>query len=189
MIEGKMGKSFVKTKRFYYQDPKRFHKLLDLLTDRTIEYVNAQIDAGVDAIQLFDSWANILPWDHYKAYAERYLDKLFRSLKSCPRLYYSRGASSFYEIIKKLPIDAISLDWQCNVRDVRGKVTLALQGNLDPEALLADEKTVVREARKLLDSMKGDPGFIFNLGHGVLPGTPERNVSALVDEVRRASNY
>jgi len=188
MIEGKMGKNFLKTKQFYYTHQASFFTLLDRLTDRTIEYLNAQIDAGVDAIQLFDSWAQLLPWGHYTAYSDRWLRRLLHGLKPCPRIYFCRGASSFYEQIATLPFQAISLDWQCDPKRVRQKVSCALQGNLDPEALLGDPNCVRQEVRRIVDSMKGDPGFIFNLGHGVLKETPEKNIHVLVDAVRHVSN-
>ncbi len=188
MIEGKMGKNFLKTKKFFYQEPKSFARLLDMLTDATIAYINMQIDAGADAIQIFDSWASILPWGEYTQYAERWLRRLLNGLKPCPRIYFCRGSSSVYEVIATLPVDAISLDWQCDMPTVRKRVGCALQGNLDPELLFADKKKVMSTVRALVDSMKGDPAFICNLGHGILPETPEENVHALVEAVRHASN-
>lgn len=184
IIEGKMTKSFQKTKEWFYKEPKSFAKLLDVLTDATICYLNQQIEAGVDAIQIFDSWATLLPWNQYQDYLDRYLKKIVSNLKPCPVIYFCRGASSFYPIIKTLPIQAISLDWQCSLKEVRKTVHHTLQGNLDPEVLLATPAVVEREAAKILLQMQGDAGFIFNLGHGILPQTPVENVRALVSLVK-----
>ena len=188
MIEGKSGQNFQKTKKFYYNHQESFFHLLDLITDQTIAYLNAQIDAGIDALQLFDSWASLLPWDHYDLYAKRWLTRLFHGLKPCPRIYFSRGSSALYDLISQLPIQAISLDYQCDLKKVRRSTSCSLQGNLDPEVLLADEETVRREVQRLVAEMRGDPGYIFNLGHGVLKDTPEKNIHVLVDTVRHASD-
>lgn len=187
IIEGKMTKNFQKTKEWFYKEPDSFAKLLDVLTDATISYLNLQIEAGVDAIQIFDSWATLLPWNQYQDYLDRYLSKIVSSLKPCPIIYFCRGASSFYQIIKKLPIQAISLDWQCSLKEVRKSVSHVLQGNLDPEILLATPTVVTNEASKILQQMYGDPGFIFNLGHGILPQTPVENVRALISLVKNGS--
>ncbi len=107
-------------------------------------------------------------------------------LKPCPVILFCRGASSFAPLLAQQAPAAISLDWQCHLPLIRKQVGsgIALQGNLDPEVLLTDPQTVKREAMRLVKSMEGDPGFIFNLGHGILPDTPRENVEALISCLR-----
>lgn len=186
MIEGQSSRDLKKTKEWMLKDPHSFHELLEKITQATVTYLNAQIDAGCDAIQLFDSWAHVLAWRQFEEFSARYLDKILTSIKSCPTLVFARGSSIFYERLASLPLNGISLDWQSDLQSVRKKVPqkLALQGNLDPDILLSNVKTVEREARGILEKMRHDPAFIFNLGHGILPTTSEDVVRALVSCVR-----
>ena len=189
LIEGRSSRDLRKTKKWLLEDPASFSKLLDQLADATIDYLNAQIDAGCDALQLFDSWAIYLAQPQFEAYVAKPLEKILQGLKRCPVILFCRGASCFYERLATLPCQAISLDWQSDLAQVRQKVPhIALQGNLDPDILLQSPKVVQREARGLLERMHGDPGFIFNLGHGVLKETPRENVAALVDCIKNYGN-
>ncbi len=186
MIEGQSNRELLKTKEWLFHDPDSFHELLDLIADYTIEYINAQIDAGVDAIQLFDSWAHVLAARQFEEFSLRYMKKIISKMKKCPVIVFCRGSSIFYESLASLKPDCISLDWQSDVKTVRKKIAgISLQGNLDPDILLQDTKIVEREARAILKAMKDDPGYIFNLGHGILPKTPIANVHALVACVKQ----
>ena len=186
MIEGKSSRDLKKTKEWMFKDPQSFHELLEIITDYTVEYLNQQIDAGVDAIQIFDSWANVLAARQFEEFSAGYLQKIISKVKKCPVLVFCRGSSIFYERLASLKPDGISLDWQSDLQEVRKRVStkVALQGNLDPDILLTDSKTVVREAIAILEKMRSDPAFIFNLGHGILPTTSEDVVRALVSCVR-----
>ena len=186
MIEGESNRELLKTKEWLFRDPDSFHELLDLIADYTIEYVNAQIDAGVDAIQLFDSWAHVLAARQFEEFSLRYMKKIISKMKKCPVTLFCRGSSIFYERLASIKPDCISLDWQSDVKTIRKKIAgISLQGNLDPDILLQDTKTVEKEAKAMLEAMKDDPGYIFNLGHGILPKTPIANVHALVACIKR----
>lgn len=175
-----------KTKKWLLEDPQSFHRLLQIVTDKTIEYLNLQIDAGVDAIQLFDTWTEKLIYSQFEQFSARYLQKVLKGIKKCPVILFCKGSSTFAEKLLQLKPDAISLDWQCSMPAMRKKLGphITLQGNLDPEIMLTTPEVVKAEARKIVDSMKDDPGFIFNLGHGILPETPRKNVEALVECLR-----
>lgn len=185
LIEGKSSRELRKTKQWMLCDPESFHQLLDLLSDYTIEYLNHLIDAGVDAIQLFDSWTSVLAYPQFEEFSAKYLQKICRGLKKCPVILFCKGSSLFYESLAVIQPQAISLDWQCDLKSVRQNVpvSIALQGNLDPDILLAERAVVQKEVKNILNKMRGDQGFIFNLGHGILPATPEENVHQLVTTI------
>ncbi len=182
LIEGKSSKDLSKTKKWLEEDPKSFEKLLDVLADCTIEYLNRQIEAGCDALQLFDSWAIYLGPEEFDRFCVKPIEKIVKGLKKCPVILFSRGDATRFA---KISPQAISCDWTCDLEKARNAMPeIALQGNLDPDILLRDSKTVIQETKALLDKMKGDPGYIFNLGHGVHKSTPRENVEALVDTVK-----
>jgi uroporphyrinogen decarboxylase len=187
MIEGKSSKTLHKTKKWLFEDPKSFHELLTLLAGYTIQQLQDQIDAGVDAIQLFDTWAEKLAWPQFQEFSLHYQQMILQGLKNCPAILFCRGSSSYAPDLASIKPQGISLDWQCDLSQIRKTVgpNICLQGNLDPDILLTNPETVMREAKKILDKMKGDKGFIFNLGHGILPETPRENVEALVSCFRR----
>lgn len=186
MIEGKSSSTLRKTKKWLLEDPVSFHKLLDLIATKTIEYLNLQIDAGVDAVQLFDTWAEKFSWNHFHEFSAVYLKKVMDGIKKCPSILFCKGSSAFASALAKLQPAAVSLDWQCDIAKMRKIVgpNVCLQGNLDPDILLTTPEIVRREVLSILDVMKQDPAFIFNLGHGILPETPRKNVEALVECLR-----
>jgi uroporphyrinogen decarboxylase len=186
MIEGKSSKDLKKTKEWMYKQPKSFQKLLDLIGDAVAIYLNKLIDQGVDAIQIFDSWAQVLAYPQFEEFSLFPMQRVMKQLKPCPIILFCRGSSYFFDGLASIKPQGISLDWQCDLAEVRKKVAsnITLQGNLDPHVLFADEKVVKKEAKAILDKMGKDPAFIFNLGHGVLPHTPEDNVKALVECVK-----
>lgn len=186
MIEGGSNRELRKTKAFMLNHPEEFHLLLDMIADATIEYLQGQVEAGVDALQLFDSWAGVLAWNQFEAFSYRYLKKICDGVKNCPIILFSKGSAFFYEKLAEIGPQAIQLDCQCDLLAVRNRLPeITLQGNLDPDIMLGSEAVVRREARAIMEKMKGDPAFIFNLGHGILPGTPEKNVYALLEAVRQ----
>lgn len=183
MVEGKSSRDFARAKRWILEDPQSFSQLIDILVEETVALLEVQIEAGVDAVQLFDSWAMQLPCAAFDAYVKAPLEKIIKRLNGFPVILFSRGQAA--NRLATLQPQGVSLDWTESLKDVRMQnPTLTLQGNLDPEVLLTNPKVIEREARRLLQEMAGDPGFIFNLGHGVLKDTPRENVEALVSCVK-----
>lgn len=172
-----------KTKRWLYSEPEAFEKLLDEICEATIEYLNVQIEAGVDAVQLFDSWAHLLDTPSFRRYSLHYMDKIIRSIKKVPVILFCRGSCFFAEELASVKPACISLDWSGELCELRKKIPLPLQGNLDPMILQGSKARIIKETDRLLQSMKNDSGYIFNLGHGILPETPFENVRTLVDHV------
>ncbi len=183
LIEGKSNRDLARTKKWLLEDPASFDKLLDVLADCTIDYLNAQIDRGVDAIQIFDSWAIYLGENEFERFVKRPLDKILKGLKPCPVILFCRGSS--IEKLSAIHPHVLSVDWTMNIQELRKQhPTLVLQGNLDPELLLTTRGVVETKTKELLDSMKYDPAYICNLGHGVLKNTPREAVEALVAAVK-----
>lgn len=177
-----------KIKTWIYSDPQSFHQLLEAITDTTIEYLKMQIEAGVDAIQLFDSWADKLSKPQFQIFALPYLRKIKEALPpDFPLLIFCRGSTHFVQELVSLKPSGISLDGFSPLWEMRRRVpaTIALQGNLDPELLYAPPEVIIRETENLLRCMSGDPGFIVNLGHGVLPDTPFDHVKCFVETVTK----
>ncbi len=191
LIEGKTSRDLRKTKQWLFQEPARFHNLLEQITTATIHYINLQIDAGVDAIQLFDSWANALSIDEFRQICLPTMQRIVDAVrkKKIPIILFTRGSCLFAEELASLQPSAISLDWSGDLIEIRKNIPkgIALQGNLDPMALYAPPETIRKKVDALLDGMANDPGYIFNLGHGLLPNTPFENVQFLVDHVRNRS--
>jgi uroporphyrinogen decarboxylase len=187
MIEGGSSRDLHLTKRWMLQDPASFHKLLDKLTHDVISSLTMQIEAGVDAVQLFDSWANVLGPQHFQEFSLKYIDKIIQAIKpKSPIIVFCKGSSVFAPMLATCNPSAISVDWNTDMLSARKSVpsTIALQGNLDPDCLFAPIPTLKKEVKSLLNKMKGDKGYIFNLGHGILPETPLDAVQALVDCIR-----
>lgn len=160
--------------------------LLGPITDATIEYIHMQEKAGVDAIQIFDSWANQLNFDEFQKFCVPHLKRLIEAT-SVPVILFMRGAHLRVDDLVKLNPDAISFDWEKPLAELRKKVPMAIQGNLDPQLLYEPLPTIRQKTKELLDSMKGDPGFIVNLGHGVKPDVPVESVRCLVETVKNVS--
>jgi uroporphyrinogen decarboxylase len=186
MIEGGSSRTFKKTKTWMLKDPEGFHKLLKLLTAQVIAYLKMQLLAGVQAVQLFDSWAHVLSDTHFRAFCLPYLKEIVKEVK--PIILFCRGSSIFAPLLAALSPTGISLDWQSNLKEMRQKIPapIVLQGNLDPDILYASPDVVKQHAQEMVRSMQGDGGYIFNLGHGILPDVPLESVYALVDGVKSA---
>lgn len=172
------------TKALAYEDPASFEKIIQMLEEGIIIALKEQIDAGCDAVQLFDTWANILTEEHFQKWCLSPLKRIAKTLKDTPLIYFCRGSSYFAKFIEKTDISAIHIDWLRPIDQIRKKFPLIpLQGNLDPEALFMPSSDLVKKTRQILSSMHGDPAYIFNLGHGILPDTPYHNVKTLVETV------
>lgn len=186
MIEGGSSRDFRKTKQWMMRDPQGFHRLLTKITESTIGYLQMQINAGVQALQIFDSWAHVLSPSHFQEFSQHYLKKILEGLKqpAPPVILFCKGSSVFYPLLASIHPQGISLDWNGDMATVRSHCPkVALQGNLDPDILYAPLSTVKKEVNSLLKSMHNDPGYIFNLGHGISPDMPCDAVKVLVDTV------
>lgn len=185
-LEGGIDHSrFEKTRAWMREKPKEIHRLLRLLTNKTIEYLKMQVSAGIDAFQLFDSWAGLFTLDELMEFSFPYAEEI---LSAChiPTLFFTRKSGLYAREIRDcIRPSGISIDWEkplVSIRSVLG-IDVALQGNLNPEILLQPIERIKEHATFLLESMKGDPAFIFNLGHGVLPTTPVEHVRWLTQFV------
>jgi uroporphyrinogen decarboxylase len=146
-----------------------------------------QIAAGVDAVQIFDSWAGVLAYDQFCDYSLKYAKKIIERIKpKVPVILFCRGASVFAGAMAGAAPSGVSIDWNARLADIRTVVpkNIALQGNLDPDILYAPHHKIREETTALLHSMKGDPGYIFNLGHGITPEVSVDAVRVLVDTVK-----
>ena len=188
MIEGGSSKELGKTKRWMMSNPQSFHKLLSRIAQTAIDYLNMQIDAGVHAIQIFDSWANYLGHGHFQEFSLAYLRQIMDGIKdkNIPVILFCRGSSVFARDLASIKPAGISLDWNLDIADARKYIphTIAVQGNLDPDYLFAPRDALRAEVRRMLDAMEGDPGYIFNLGHGIKPDTPLESVEVLIETVK-----
>ncbi len=189
MVEGGGSKEFQEARLFARRDPEGFAALIDLVTDATIDYLLAQIEAGAQALQLFDSWAGVLPPEGFHRWCETPIQRIVEAVKKArpdvPVIAFPRGAGVLYRhFVETVPVDGVSLDTTVPADwAAKNLEKLCLQGNLDPIALLSGGEDMLNDARHLLNSFAGRP-YIFNLGHGVLPPTDPDNVRRLVDFVR-----
>ena len=177
-------------KTFAKENPKVFEELMTLLTEATISYLQEQADAGVIAIQLFDTWAGLLTQEEYKKFAKPYSEKIFQALTEIPTIHYIKNSSPFLEEMIAMSSNAISIDSQTEIAtvDEKTKGQKAIQGNLDPQILLTDPKTIEADLRSMLIKKKQiRKGYIINLGHGVLPQTPVENVKCFFEKAKMLS--
>lgn len=186
LVEGGGSKDFGTFRAYLHRQPRTMHELLDKLTETGIGYLRMQVEAGAQAIQLFDSWAGLHHERSFREFGLPYVQRTFEALAGLgvPRIYLAVGAGHLYPAIAELACEAVSVDWRTPLDEIRkrlpGKV---LQGNLDPAALLGPRERLLEEARRVLTS-GGGGAHVFNLGHGVLPQTEPDKVQALVDHVR-----
>ncbi|MBB3868356.1 uroporphyrinogen decarboxylase [Parageobacillus toebii NBRC 107807] len=172
MIEGGPSKNYNKTKAFMYAESKAWFALMDKLADMTIRYVKAQIRAGASAIQIFDSWVGAVNVDDYRTFIKPTMARIFAALReeNVPLIMFGVGASHLAKEWNDLPLDVIGLDWRLSIRKAREiGITKALQGNLDPAVLLAPWEVIEKRVKQILDEGMEQPGYIFNLGHGIFP--------------------
>lgn len=190
ILEGGTSRSFTKTKAFMYQDPAAWHALMEKVTRGIIKHLNGQIEAGVDAVQLFDSWIGALDPQTYRENVLPHSRAVFAGLnKGVPAIHFGTGTTAFLEDFDSAGADALGVDFRLPLDEAWERIgwQKSIQGNLDPAWLFADQEKLLAEARRIMDSVIGHPGHIFNLGHGVLPQTPVDNVQALIEEVHAYS--
>lgn len=188
MIEGSGSDDWRTVKSMRYSRPDLLHRILEVNARAVREYLRAQVEAGVDVCMIFDTWGGTLAHDDYETFSLAYVRPIVKAL-GVPTIFFTKGGNPWLPQIIESGATAIGLDWTADARSARklaaGRV--ALQGNLDPAALFAPEKSVRASAREVLDAFGPEPGHIFNLGHGILTKTPVDSVAALVDEVRAYS--
>ncbi|MDJ0651513.1 MAG: uroporphyrinogen decarboxylase [Simkaniaceae bacterium] len=178
-----------KGKKWLYSDPESALEFLQIVTNQSIAYLKMQVAAGVDAVQIFDSWANLLSRNEFYRFALPFLRQIVQAMRGTPVIIFSRASTQFVSEMVSVKPSAISFDWTYSMQEIRRHVppTIAVQGNLDPELLYAPIPVIEKETTKLLASMEGDPGYIVNLGHGVLPDSPVDHVKAFVNTVKNFS--
>jgi uroporphyrinogen decarboxylase len=190
MVEGKGSKSFDVIKSFIYNEPEAAHELLQILADSVVDYLNAKIRAGCDAVQIFDTWAGILsPWD-FEEFSLKYIKYICENLKTdgAPVIVFAKGVNSLQNLAD-LKCDVLGVDWTKDIGEVRARVgkTKAVQGNLDPCVLFAPKEKIEAETEKVLSKFGHGAGHIFNLGHGILPKTPVESAKYFVNCVKELS--
>jgi uroporphyrinogen decarboxylase len=189
LTEGGGSKNYVHTKRLMYNDRGAWHAMMSLIAASLVKYLNAQIEAGAQAVQLFDSWVGALSPDDYREFVLPHTKAVIESVKpGVPVIHFGTGTAALLELMREAGGDVIGLDWRVRLDEGWQRVghDVAVMGNLDPVALFADREVLLAQARKVLDQAGGRPGHIFNLGHGILPETPVENVIALVEMVHEA---
>lgn len=187
LIEGKGSKNFGRTKKLMHEDESTWHALLEKLSVATADYLNAQIDAGAQALQIFDSWVGCLTPEDYKRFVLPHLTNLIRQIRpGTPVISFGTQTGGFLGLMRQAGGDVIGVDWRIDLDkawDVIGPDT-AIMGNLDPAVLLSTKDEIGTQAKRILKQAAGRPGHIFNLGHGVLPETPIENVLHLIQVVK-----
>ncbi len=190
LIEGGGSRNYIHTKQLIYSDPGAWRALMERLSRAIVQYLNAQIAAGAEAVQIFDSWVGCMSPDDYKEHVLPYLKATIDGLTpGVPVINFGTGTSGILKLIRAAGGDIIGLDWRINLDEGWECVgyDVGVQGNLDPVALFAPPEEIRRRVSEILKRANGRPGHIFNLGHGVLPDTPVENVIALVQAVHELS--
>jgi uroporphyrinogen decarboxylase len=191
LVEGGKSANFAKTKKLMFGDPGAWHALMEKLAEVVRRYLRAQIEAGADAVQLFDSWAGELSPADYVEYVQPHARHVLRDVGSMgvPVIHFGVGTATLLEAMRDAGGTVLGVDWCTPLDQARARVGAdrALQGNLDPCALLTTREVALRHARRVLDAAGGCDGHVFNLGHGILPETPVDNVRAVVDFVHETS--
>ncbi|MBD3162870.1 MAG: uroporphyrinogen decarboxylase [Candidatus Eisenbacteria bacterium] len=190
-VEGGGSKSFSAIRALLFGDPATAHRLLERIAVAVLASLRAQIEAGVQAVQLFDSWAGLLGPDDYDRFARPYAERILGAIGDAgiPRIYFAPGASSCLERMRTLPVEAIGIDWRIPLGEARRRLEdrTVVQGNLDPGVLLGSREGIEERTAGILREARGAKGHVMNLGHGILPETPVENALAFVETVHRLS--
>lgn len=186
MTEGGGSKNYVHTKRLMYDDAGAWHAMMALISRALVKYLNAQIAAGAQAVQLFDSWVGCLSPDDYREFVLPHTKSVISNVTpDVPVIHFGTGTAALLELMREAGGDVIGLDWRVRLDEGWQRVghDVAVMGNLDPITLFAKQDVLRAQAKKIMDQANGRAGHIFNLGHGILPETPVENVIALVEMV------
>ncbi len=189
-IEGGSSRHYEKAKAFMYNDPGAWNAFMEILTDSTARYLNAQIEAGAQVVQIFDSWVGALGPDVYRRFVQPHMKRLFDQLEpQTPSIHFGTDTGGLLELQRDAGGSVIGLDWRTELDEGWARLGdgVGVQGNLDPIALFAPLSEIELQTRRILKQAGGRPGHIFNLGHGILPQTPVDQVRALVEMVHEFS--
>lgn len=191
LVEGGRSSHFVETKKLMYGAPRAFHALMAKLAEVVQRYLRAQVEAGAQAVQLFDSWVGALSPDDYREYVQPHVAHILHDVGTLgvPVIHFGTGTGSLLELQRDAGGTVIGVDWRTPLDDAWRRLGdgVAVQGNLDPTVLFAPRDVVERAAKAVLARAAGKSGHVFNLGHGILPETPVETVQALVDFVHRTT--
>ena len=190
LVEGGPSRQFLRTKELMHTHPSTWQRFMEKLTALTVGYLNGQIAAGAEVVQIFDSWVGCLAPDDYRRHVLPFTRRVVDGIAgSVPVIHFGTGTAGLLELMREAGGDVIGLDWRVDLGQAWARLgeDVAVQGNLDPAVLLAGPAEIRHAARAILASAGGRPGHIFNLGHGVLPQTPWQHVAALVEIVHEES--
>ncbi len=195
MVEGGSSKDYRRTKAMLYDQPQLLHKLLDKLAVSVTHYLNAQIEAGAQAVQIFDSWGGALSYNAYQEFSLRYMKQIIDGLikeregRQIPVIMFTKGGGQWLELMSAVSPTAIGLDWTTDIAQARARVggAVALQGNMDPAVLYASPEAIRREVSTILEAYGNGSGHVFNLGHGVTPHVDPVCAGAFFDAVHELS--
>jgi uroporphyrinogen decarboxylase len=191
MIEGGSSKDFRRAKTMLYEQPELMHRLLSLLADSVAAYLNAQILAGAQAVQIFDTWGGALSHAAYKEFSLTYMERIVRQLKRehegrrVPVILFTKGGGQWLEAIADTGCDALGLDWTTDIGLARERVgaRVALQGNMDPTVLYASPQAIRTEVKRIVDCFGPHSGHVFNLGHGITPDVSPEHARVFIESV------
>ena len=184
LAEGQGSKTFSKAKQFLFSEPEAAHQVLEMITEQTIEYLHEQVNAGAQALQVFESWAASLGPDDFLTHATPYLQKIVREDYGVPLILFAKDAEWSYSHFADSKVSGFGISWGCTPEDARkyaGDKTV--QGNYDPSKLLSTPQQITKEVHEMMDRF-GDQNYIVNLGHGILPNVPVENAKAFIDAVK-----
>jgi len=195
MVEGQGGTDFLIIKKMAYERPDLLHHILDITAQSVTSYLNAQIEAGAQAVMIFDSWGGALSHAAYKEFSLSYMERIVSGLirdregRVVPRVVFTKGGGLWLEAQAAIGADALGLDWTIDISEARKRVgdKVALQGNLDPAILLSNPQAIEREVANILASYGEGNGHVFNLGHGITQFTPPENAGVMIDAVHAIS--
>jgi uroporphyrinogen decarboxylase len=191
MVEGGSSRDFTTAKAMIYNEPRLLHMLLDKLADTVTDYLNAQVEAGAQVLQIFDTWGGILSSDAYREFSLRYIEQIISGLKrenegrQVPVIVFSKGCNTHLEALADTGCSALGLDWTISLQEARRRVgdRVALQGNLDPAVLLCKPDVIRQQASNTLSSFGQGDGHVFNLGHGITPNVDPDDLDILIRAV------
>jgi uroporphyrinogen decarboxylase len=189
ICEGGGSKNYINTKRLMYTDAPAWHALMSLIARALSRYLNAQVEAGAQAVQIFDSWVGALSPDDYREYVLPHTREVIRNVTpGVPVIHFGTGTAGLLELLREAGGDVIGLDWRVRLDEAWARLgDVAVMGNFDSVALFTTPDVIRRRAKAILDQAAKRPGHVFNLGHGILPETPVENVVALVEAVHELS--
>jgi uroporphyrinogen decarboxylase len=183
-VEGNGSKTFSRARRMLYREPDLAHRLLNMVTESTINYLKGQVKAGADLIQIFDSWAGVLGPEQYDEFSLKYIRRICEEVVGVPRIVFPKGAFFARQALNDVNCEAVGLDWNMDIRESRQLMpNKVLQGNLDPCALYGTRDDIREETIKMLEAF-GPEKHIANLGHGLYPDTEVDSVKCFIDTVK-----